>query len=212
MPRGSVARVKQLQKVRSGDRTSTVRGRASTGRAQHRQARWGKDVPELHPCARAPRRERDGCPGRCPGDGVSGIAPARVAGAPRARTVTPAANVVEGGRGDEVVAAGEIRVEAEPGLTVVRMVGEVDVALREQASSSMVAALTSDFPIVIDASEVTFIDSSGLAFVMQLLRAARESGLALSLRDPSRAVRDVLEIVGAASLLPADEDEVAPVA
>ncbi|GEA82162.1 STAS domain-containing protein [Cellulomonas uda] len=111
-----------------------------------------------------------------------------------------------------MVAAGEIRVEAEPGLTVVRMVGEVDVALREQASSSMVAALTSDFPIVIDASEVTFIDSSGLAFVMQLLRAARESGLALSLRDPSRAVRDVLEIVGAASLLPADEDEVAPVA
>ncbi|UJP41673.1 STAS domain-containing protein [Cellulomonas palmilytica] len=113
------------------------------------------------------------------------------------------------GRGDDVVAAGEIRVEAEPGLTVVRMVGEIDVALREQASSSMVAALTGDGAIVVDASDVTFIDSSGLAFVMQLLRAAREAGIAVSLRDPSRAVRDVLEIVGAASLLPESDDEVA---
>lgn len=111
-----------------------------------------------------------------------------------------------------MVAAGEIRVEVDRGLTVVRMIGEIDVALREQASTSMVAALTSDGAVVIDASEVTFIDSSGLAFVMQLLRAARESGLVVSLRDPSRAVRDVLEIVGAASLLPAADDEVAPVA
>jgi len=107
-----------------------------------------------------------------------------------------------------VVAAGEIRVETEPGLTVVRMVGEIDVALREQASGSMVAALTGDGAIVVDASEVTFIDSSGLAFVMQLLRAAREAGIAVTLRDPSRAVRDVLEIVGAASLLPEPDDEV----
>ena len=51
-----------------------------------------------------------------------------------------------------MVAAGEIRVEVDRGLTVVRMIGEIDVALREQASTSMVAALTSDGAVVIDAS------------------------------------------------------------
>jgi len=98
--------------------------------------------------------------------------------------------------------AGEIRVEVEPGSTVVRMIGEIDVALREQASESMVAAMTSDGAIVVDASAVTFIDSSGVAFVLQLLHAAREAGLAVSLHDPDRTVRSVLEIVGAGSLLP----------
>lgn len=98
--------------------------------------------------------------------------------------------------------AGEIRVEVEPGRTVVRMIGEIDVALREQASQSMVAAMTSDGGILIDTAAVTFIDSSGVAFVLQLLHAAREAGLAVSLHDPDRAVRSVLEIVGAGSLLP----------
>ncbi len=98
--------------------------------------------------------------------------------------------------------AGEIGVEAEPGCTVVRLVGEIDVALREQASRSMITALTSDGAIVIDASAVTFIDSSGIAFVLQLLHAAREAGIDVTLRDPDRAVSSVLEIVGAASLLP----------
>ena len=98
--------------------------------------------------------------------------------------------------------AGEIGVEAEPGCTVVRLVGEIDVALREQASRSMITALTSDGAIVIDDSAVTFIDSSGIAFVLQLLHAAREAGIDVTLRDPDRAVSSVLEIVGAASLLP----------
>ncbi len=98
--------------------------------------------------------------------------------------------------------AGEIGVEAEPGCTVVRLVGEIDVALREQASRSMITALTSDGAIIIDASAVTFIDSSGIAFVLQLLHAAREAGIDVTLRDPDRAVSSVLEIVGAASLLP----------
>jgi len=107
-----------------------------------------------------------------------------------------------------VAAMGEIRVEAGPGTTLVRLVGEIDVALREQASLSMATALTADAPIVVDATEATFVDSSGIAFVMQMKRAADEARMDLSLRDPGRVLRDVLEMIGAGSLL-RDADEVA---
>ncbi|MDM7830241.1 STAS domain-containing protein [Cellulomonas edaphi] len=96
----------------------------------------------------------------------------------------------------ELVAAGSIRVEAAPDVTVVRLAGEIDAALRAEASACMALALTSERPVVIDASEATFIDSSGIAFVMQLHHAASEAGIDVSLRDPRRVLREVLEIIG----------------
>lgn len=91
-----------------------------------------------------------------------------------------------------------------PERSTIVLVGEVDAALREQASASMAAALTSGLPIVVDATRASFIDSSGIAFVLQLHLAAAESGLRLTLLDPSRVVRDVLDMVG----VPGIEDEV----
>ncbi|MBT0995561.1 STAS domain-containing protein [Cellulomonas sp. DKR-3] len=110
-----------------------------------------------------------------------------------------------------MVDSGEIRVEAGPGTTVVRLVGEIDVALREQASLSMATALTGVDPIVVDSTDARFVDSSGIAFVMQMKRAADEAGLDLSLRDPHRVLRDVLEIIGASGLLRDADEEPAPV-
>ncbi|WP_231496023.1 STAS domain-containing protein [Cellulomonas sp. HZM] len=89
-----------------------------------------------------------------------------------------------------------IRIVAEGEVTVVRMSGEIDAALRAEASACMALALAGDQPVVVDASEATFIDSSGIAFVMQLHHAASESGIEVTLRDPQRVVRTVLEVVG----------------
>ena len=94
--------------------------------------------------------------------------------------------------------AGTIRVEAEGPDTCVRMVGEIDSALRQQASDSMGLALMAGQPVVVDASRTTFVDSSGLAFVLQLARALREAGLDLRLRDPQRVLGDALEMIGMA--------------
>jgi anti-anti-sigma factor len=99
-----------------------------------------------------------------------------------------------------------ISTVVSPERSTIVLVGEIDAALREQASASMAAALTSGLPIVVDATHASFIDSSGIAFVLQLHLAAAESGLRLTLRDPSRVVRDVLDMVG----VPGIEDE-APV-
>ena len=100
---------------------------------------------------------------------------------------------------------GGIGGTAAHGRTVGRMWGEVDGALRAEASSSMAQALASTAPIVVDASGVTFIDSSGLAFVLQLHLAASETGQRLSLRDPGREVLDKLELLGMAGELEVED-------
>ncbi|WP_028051182.1 STAS domain-containing protein [Cellulomonas sp. URHD0024] len=99
-------------------------------------------------------------------------------------------------------AAGRIRVEAEGCSSVIVLVGEIDVALRDEASASMAQALVTGSPMIIDTTLATFIDSSGLAFVLQLSRAASEAGIAVSLRDPHRVLTDVLEMIGLGGELP----------
>lgn len=93
---------------------------------------------------------------------------------------------------------GGIAVTAAHGRTVVRMWGEVDGALRADASASMAQALASTAPILVDARDVTFIDSSGLAFVLQLHLAAAETGQRITLRDPRREVLGRLDLLGMA--------------
>ncbi|WP_309133989.1 STAS domain-containing protein [Cellulomonas sp.] len=98
-----------------------------------------------------------------------------------------------------------IRVEPEDGRAVVRLVGEIDAALRAEASASMGMALMSGLPVVIDATDATFVDSSGVAFVLQLHLAASEAGIPVTLRDPHRVLREVLDMVGLSVVIPDDE-------
>lgn len=99
-------------------------------------------------------------------------------------------------------AAGAIRVEAQGCSTVVVLVGEIDAARRDEASASMAQALVAGSPVVVDTTLATFIDSSGLAFVLQLSRAAAEAGIPVTLRDPHRVLTDVLELIGLGGELP----------
>jgi len=100
-------------------------------------------------------------------------------------------------------AAGTIRVEAQQDRTVVVLVGEIDAALRDEASACMGLALVTGNPVVVDSTHATFIDSSGIAFVLQLHLAATEAGIPVTLRDPHRVLRDVLDMVGLSGELPA---------
>jgi len=101
--------------------------------------------------------------------------------------------------------AGTIRVEAQEARTVIVFVGEVDAALRAEASASMGAALVTGLPVVVDSSQATFVDSSGMAFVLQLHHATAEAGIPLTLHDPHRVMRDVLDMVGLGAEIPDEE-------
>jgi anti-anti-sigma factor len=89
-----------------------------------------------------------------------------------------------------------ITLDDAGGTTLVRLSGEIDAGQREAASRCMVGVLGGTSPLVIDTSAVTFIDSSGLAFLLQLHAVAADAGRAVELRDPSGAVVDLLALVG----------------
>ncbi|MDQ0372481.1 STAS domain-containing protein [Cellulomonas humilata] len=104
---------------------------------------------------------------------------------------------------DRAPAAGTIRVDAQDTKTVISLVGEIDAALRDEAGACMGLALVRGVPVVIDSTLATFIDSSGIAFVLQLHLAASEERIPVTLLDPHRVLRDVLEMVGLSGELPA---------
>ncbi|MCL2848548.1 MAG: STAS domain-containing protein [Micrococcales bacterium] len=97
--------------------------------------------------------------------------------------------------------SGAILVSHRHAETRVCLVGAIDSALRQQASDSMGLALMGGTPVVLDASGATFVDSSGVAFVIQLARAMQEAGVDLSLYDPERVLLSTLALVGLAGLV-----------
>ena len=103
---------------------------------------------------------------------------------------------------DRAPAAGTIRVDAQDSQTVISLVGEIDAALRDEAGACMGVALVSGLPVVVDSTLATFIDSSGIAFVLQLHLAASAERIPVTLLDPHRVLRDVLEMVGLSGELP----------
>ena len=86
-----------------------------------------------------------------------------------------------------------IHVEPGEGAVVVSLRGDIDAALRDDASLAMAGALVDGRPILIDATEATFVDSAGVAFVLQMHLAASEAGIPVTLLDPGRVLVGVLE-------------------
>jgi len=97
-----------------------------------------------------------------------------------------------------------ITVEDIGGTLLVVLRGDIDAGLRDAASRCMVTVLGTDLPLVVDTSGVTFIDSSGLAFLLQLQGVATDAGRSLVLRDPSGVVVDLLALVGLDGMFPAE--------
>ncbi|NHT17466.1 STAS domain-containing protein [Cellulomonas sp. IC4_254] len=94
-----------------------------------------------------------------------------------------------------------ITVQDHDGTTVVRLVGEIDLALRDDASRALGHALTAGAPVVVDLADVAYIDSAGIAFLVQCRRACQQVGLSCSIRNlPARAA-DVVELAGLAEVL-----------
>jgi anti-anti-sigma factor len=86
--------------------------------------------------------------------------------------------------------------------SVVRVSGEIDVhsvAMLDRAVRTCFDEQHHD--VVIDASGVTFIDSSGLRCLVALRRDAKEAGGAVEVRNPSPPVLRLLELTGLMELV-----------
>lgn len=102
---------------------------------------------------------------------------------------------------------GGITVAETADATVAHLWGEIDESLREEASSALTRALDRNLPVVLDTRQVEFIDSTGVAFLIQFCRVGREEGLEVHLRNPPQVVTDVLDMLGLGAIFdlpPAD--------
>lgn len=95
----------------------------------------------------------------------------------------------------------EVTVE-EGGVSVVRVVGEIDIATVDSVRAAVATAMErGPTRLVIDMAAVSFMDSSGIAV---LIEAARQTDSVL-IRRPSNAVRRVIETTGLTEVLPIGE-------
>jgi len=84
--------------------------------------------------------------------------------------------------------------EQRDGFEVVVLNGEVDLSWSQQARRSVLDALRSGDPVAVDLSAVSYIDSSGIAALVEGFQQARGKGQRFVLLSPSDAVRSVLKL------------------
>ncbi|MEV6898822.1 STAS domain-containing protein [Amycolatopsis sp. NPDC051372] len=82
-------------------------------------------------------------------------------------------------------------------VRVVRAAGEVDAATAEMLhEAAMLGGGEEPTTLVLDLSEVTFLDSAGLTVLVRVERKQRAQGGSLAVVTRNRAVLRVLEITG----------------
>ncbi len=88
----------------------------------------------------------------------------------------------------------EIR-EAEAGVVVASLAGELDLTNAPQLEERLDAAAGDESFLVLDINQVVFIDSAALHVLFKLARRRERDGFAL-LMEPNAAVSRTLDIVG----------------
>ncbi|KOU64657.1 hypothetical protein ADK55_07530 [Streptomyces sp. WM4235] len=98
-----------------------------------------------------------------------------------------------------------VGLESEEQHVVIRVGGEMDLdraPMLQEALHSMITRPDCPAEIVVDLSELTFCDSSGLNVLIQSRRTAQENGRRISLRAPSPQILQLLELTCTENLFP----------
>jgi anti-sigma B factor antagonist len=94
---------------------------------------------------------------------------------------------------DEIVT----RLDPDAGTTTVALLGEVDVLTVDQVRVALEEALAArPRDIVVDLSDLDFIDSTGLGALIFGFQRAREAGIDFRLAHPNPSVRQILMLSG----------------
>lgn len=82
--------------------------------------------------------------------------------------------------------------------------GELDLAASTFLRAALVEACDEGLPVVVDLSEVTFIDSTALGVLVAAHRRLQAGGCHLTLRGASSRIRTVLDTTGLTKVLDID--------
>lgn len=86
--------------------------------------------------------------------------------------------------------------EARDGALVVRAVGDIDLASAPVLHAAIVEAWQPPQPLVVDATDVAFIDSTGLGVLVAAVQRTRDEGGQVAIAVTADRVRKVLSITG----------------
>jgi anti-anti-sigma factor len=106
---------------------------------------------------------------------------------------------------DRVCEDGVLALQVEPqgNELVVRASGELDIASAKEFEDEVVRAINSDASaVILDLSELSFIDSTGLRVLLLVSELSATSGPSLRSVQASGAVREVIKTSGVEDLLP----------
>jgi anti-sigma B factor antagonist len=98
-------------------------------------------------------------------------------------------------------------VNATDEATVIHVRGEIDMATAGRLRDVIEPHMGPNQKIILDLSEVEFMDSSSLKVLVQARGRLTENGGSLILRNPSSAAHRLLTVAGANDLLEADAQD-----
>ena len=86
------------------------------------------------------------------------------------------------------------RIKERRGSIVVALEGDIDLEGSPAARRILLDAVGRGQPVFVDLSGVSYIDSSGIASLVEALQRARQGGTGFALASVSDAARRVLEL------------------
>jgi anti-sigma B factor antagonist len=98
---------------------------------------------------------------------------------------------------DEPDDVGAVSVSAEDGAVVVQLTGEIDISNVDAFRETIAGAVGPTSAVVFDMSGVAFMDTSGLALLIDVANTASSC----ELRAPTSQVRRVVEASGLSDVL-----------
>jgi len=106
--------------------------------------------------------------------------------------------------------ASGMTLHEETGRSLVAVSGEIDLAVRQEAGPLCQALSERALPVVIDARDVTFVDSAGMSVLVRIARDAEAGGYPVVLEHAPWMLKELLTITGIDRLLPFAEGEPVP--
>ncbi len=97
-------------------------------------------------------------------------------------------------------------VQQESGYDIVRLTGDIDLSCSPQARKTILASLSRGHHTLVDLSGVSYIDSSGVASLVEGFQFARKHTLRFGLIGVSEAAMSVLELARLDKVFPIHAD------
>lgn len=96
----------------------------------------------------------------------------------------------------------------EAPTVVITIAGELDMDSAPQLMDAAADVLASRPPaIALEASGITFVDSSGLQAILKLSQASTREGVTCAVRNPSATLVRLLALTGISGVLTVESDE-----